>query len=143
MTVTGHQPQTVSVIIPAFNAEAHLGKCLSSIASQACDCRIEMIVIDDGSTDDTARIARSFPDVTLIQQQNQGPAAARNRGLEAATGELIAFLDSDDLWPAGKLEEQLRILKCNPDLRRIFIRESGAVFISLRRMQFALFSPTD
>ncbi len=110
----------ISVIVPAFNAQAYLAECVSSIRLQAGDYWIEIVVIDDGSTDDTARIAREFPEVTLIQQENKGPAAARNRGIEASSGEMIAFLDSDDVWPPGKLKKQMEVLQRYPEVGLVF-----------------------
>jgi len=72
---------------------------------------LEIIVVDDGSADGTATVARSLPEtVRYLHQTNQGPAAARNRGIEHAQGDLIAFADADDLWPPGKLESQLAVL---------------------------------
>ncbi len=69
---------------------------------------LEVLVVDDGSTDDSAAVAEAFgPAVRVLRQRNQGPAAARNTGLDAARGEYIAFLDSDDLWLPDKLEKQL------------------------------------
>jgi glycosyltransferase involved in cell wall biosynthesis len=71
-------------------------------------------VVDDGSTDDSARIAAGFEGVTCIRQENAGPAAARNRGIEAASGSILAFLDGDDLWTPGKLEAQVGHLRDHP-----------------------------
>jgi cellulose synthase/poly-beta-1,6-N-acetylglucosamine synthase-like glycosyltransferase len=85
----------VSVVVPAFNAAAHLGGCLKALCKQTWPPdRYEVIVVDDGSSDDTARIARAF-DVEYAFQNNRGPAAARNRGAQLATGEFLLFTDSD------------------------------------------------
>jgi glycosyltransferase involved in cell wall biosynthesis len=100
----------VSVVIPVFNGERFLGEAVESVLDQKYSA-IEIIVVDDGSTDNTATVARSLPEtVRYLHQSNQGPAAARNRGIEQAQGSFIAFADADDLWPAGKLELQLPYL---------------------------------
>jgi glycosyltransferase involved in cell wall biosynthesis len=100
----------ISVVIPAYNAAAFLGPTLETILGQTVRAA-EIIVVDDGSTDGTPEIARSFAGVTVIEQSNSGPAAARNRGTLAATGEFIAYLDADDLWAPDKLERQLAALE--------------------------------
>jgi len=76
---------------------------------------LDILVVDDGSTDETARVAGEFGDELIyVHQKNSGPAAARNTGLQKAGGEIIAFLDADDLWPDNKLSHQLDILQSNP-----------------------------
>ena len=110
----------ISVIIPAYNAEAHLADCLSSVKHEAAAFAHETIVIDDGSADATAEIARRHSGVRCITQVNAGPSAARNRAIAEARGEFVAFLDSDDLWPVGKLEAQIRILSTHPEIALIF-----------------------
>lgn len=110
----------VSVIIPAFDAGATLAACLASVSAQGEGVRHEIIVIDDGSTDDTLEIARATPGVTGISQNNRGPAAARNAGIERARGEYLAFLDADDLWPKGKLAHQLALLQDHSDAALCF-----------------------
>ena len=89
----------VSIIIPIYNAENHLNKCIGSVAGQTYG-DLEIILVNDGSTDGSADICRSFaekdPRIMLIDQKNAGVSAARNAGLEASTGELITFVDSDD-----------------------------------------------
>jgi glycosyltransferase involved in cell wall biosynthesis len=106
----------VSVIVPVYNGERHLRDALESILAQ--DYRpIEVIVVDDGSTDRSAEIVRQFSEIRLISQPNQGPAAARNRGILASRGSLIAFLDQDDLWVPGKLTKQLAYLGAHPEVR--------------------------
>jgi glycosyltransferase involved in cell wall biosynthesis len=98
----------VSVVIPVFNGERFLREAVQSVLDQKYS-PLEIIVVDDGSTDGTASVARSLP-VRYLHQTNQGPAAARNRGIEHAQGELITFADADDLWPLAKLELQLPYL---------------------------------
>lgn len=93
----------LSIIIPAYNAEAYLPQCLDSILAQEHrDC--EVIVVDDGSTDGTAALLEHYPDVKVVHQENHGMSTARNRGLDEARGEYILFVDSDDLLTAGALE---------------------------------------
>ena len=113
------RPQ-VSVVIPAYNAQVHLVECLASVSSQARDFEMEVIVVDDGSADATAEIARRSAGVRCITQPNRGPSAARNLGIAAARGQLIAFLDADDLWPPDKLQAQVRIMQRHPELALVF-----------------------
>jgi glycosyltransferase involved in cell wall biosynthesis len=98
---------TVSVIIPAYNAAEFLAETLDSALLQT-HSDFEVLVIDDGSTDDTSAIAASYgPPVRLIRTANQGAALARNTGIDAASAEFAAFLDADDLWEPDKLARQL------------------------------------
>ena len=107
----------VSVIIPTYNRKEVLPRALNSVLSQE-DTAFEVLVIDDGSTDKTDRlIAEKYPQVSYFYQSNQGPAAARNRGLERARGKWIAFLDSDDEWMPGKLSAQLAFFEQHPNER--------------------------
>ena len=110
----------VSVVIPAYNAAAHLAQCLESVRVQRGDFTLDTLVIDDGSRDDTVAIARGQAGVRVITQANRGPSAARNAGIAATTGEFIAFLDADDLWPVGKLDAQLDVLTRHPDVALVF-----------------------
>jgi hypothetical protein len=98
----------VSVIIPAYNAEQHIAEALSSVEAQTYR-DWEAIVVDDASTDGTAKIAESYGDrfVVIRAAANAGLAASRNRAIAAARGELLAFLDSDDLWLPEYLESQV------------------------------------
>ncbi len=105
----------VTVIIPTFNRKESLSKALASVLSQD-GVVFEVWVIDDGSTDGTeAMIQKEFPSVNYFYQKNQGPSAARNRGIECARGDWISFLDSDDEWLPGKLHAQLNFFRENPD----------------------------
>ena len=104
----------VSVIIPTYNRGWIIKEAIDSVLAQ--DFRdFELIVVDDGSTDDTPRILDSYhQDLMAIRQPNRGVSAARNRGIAAAGGRLIAFLDSDDLWLPGKLSRQVDFFNANP-----------------------------
>src|SRR5271156_960674 len=101
----------VSVIIPTYNRADKVGKTIESALAQTFT-DLEVIVIDDGSSDDTGRVlSEVFGDrIRYFAQTNQGASIARNNGIEAARGEWIAFLDSDDLWEKDKLELQLQAL---------------------------------
>lgn len=97
----------VSAIIPTYNRSNIVVEAIDSILSQTYR-NIEIIVVDDGSTDDTRERLRRYGNrIRMISQQNAGPGIARNRGIAAARGELIAFLDSDDLWLPTKIERQV------------------------------------
>ncbi len=94
----------ISIVIPCYNAESHIGEAISSALAQTY-APIEVIVVDDGSSDGSAAVIRSFGDaVRSVSIENQGAASARNLGLELARGELIQFLDADDLLHPDKLE---------------------------------------
>src|SRR5450432_3762028 len=105
----------VSIIIPCHNAAAWLSATLESALAQSWTSR-EIIVVDDGSTDDSPAVARGFggSGVTVIDQPNRGASAARNRGLAAATGEFVQFLDADDLLSPGKVAAQISLLAGRP-----------------------------
>jgi glycosyltransferase involved in cell wall biosynthesis len=104
-------PEAVSVIIPAYNAAGFLAEALASVAAQNYH-PLEIIVIDDGSADATAAVARAFSSsVQLIEQPHAGAGAARNTGVAAAHGEILAFLDADDLWIPGSLALRLDALQ--------------------------------
>lgn len=106
----------VSVVITAYNAAAYLGAAIESVLAQSHPTD-EIVVVDDGSSDASAAIARSYAPhgVRLIQQDNQGPGAARNRGIRETSGDLVAFLDGDDLWLPQKLERQIAYLAAHPE----------------------------
>jgi glycosyltransferase involved in cell wall biosynthesis len=108
---------TISVIIPVYNRQAFIGEAIQSVLNQTYT-DYEIIVVDDGSTDETATVVRRFDDqrVHYIHQDNRGVAAARNHGLRLARGDFIAFLDSDDLFLREKLEIQLDYLRQNPQI---------------------------
>lgn len=100
-------PPLVSAVIPAYNAERHVRQAIQSVLAQTYPL-IECIVVDDGSTDSTREVVASFGDrVRLVSQANRGVSAARNRGVAEARGELVAFLDADDLWADTKIERQV------------------------------------
>ncbi len=105
--VAVHKPKTsVSAVIPAYNAEEFISIPLRSILEQTHEVN-EIIVVDDGSTDSTAEVAAGFRNTRVICRPNGGQAAARNTGIQAASGEWIAFLDHDDTWHPEKTEIQL------------------------------------
>jgi glycosyltransferase involved in cell wall biosynthesis len=100
----------ISVVIPSYNSAAYLPDAIDSALNQTTD-PLEVIVVNDGSTDETARILERYQGrVVSISQENRGLSAARNRGIAAARGDLIAFLDADDIWLPEKLEKQLACL---------------------------------
>ncbi len=99
----------VSVVIPTYNAASWIAETLESVLAQTVQ-PAEIIVVDDGSTDDTAVVLDPYQNrIRHICQDNAGVSAARNRAIEAANGEFIAFLDSDDIWHPQKLEYQMDV----------------------------------
>jgi glycosyltransferase involved in cell wall biosynthesis len=105
----------VSVLIPCFNSKRWLGHCLRSILDQTWT-NTEVIIVDDGSTDDSLNFARSFESkrIKVITQENQGATAARNRAYAEAQGEFIQFMDADDLLSPDKIEAQMELLQASP-----------------------------
>jgi glycosyltransferase involved in cell wall biosynthesis len=122
----------VSVIIPAFNRSMLLKRAMDSVYRQTVT-QYEIIVIDDGSTDDTAdMVQKEYPNVCYLYQSNNGVSSARNKGLEMAKGNWLAFLDSDDEWMPEKLEKQLKLLNSQPEQKichteEIWIRDGVRV----------------
>ena len=112
---TGDDGPLIAAVIPAYNAAAHIDATLASIRAQRGPFRLEVVVVDDGSADDTADRAATHPGVRVIRQPNAGPSAARNRGIAETRAELIAFLDADDLWPEDSLATLLGLLTAHPD----------------------------
>ncbi len=113
MTPPSDTRPRVSVIIPVFDGERTLRRAIESVLAQSIPT--ELIVVDDGSTDGSATIAESLG-ARVIRQPNSGPAAARNRGIAEARGELLAFNDADDAWTPGRLARQLEALDASPEL---------------------------
>lgn len=103
----------VAVVIPAYNARNYLAQTLQSVIDQTHRA-LEIVIVDDGSTDDTASICRHFaasdPRIRIVSTENRGVAAARNTGIEASKSDYIAFLDADDLWHRTYIERMLSAL---------------------------------
>ena len=106
---------TVSVILPTYNRGWCLKEAIDSVLAQEF-ADYELIVVDDGSTDETRAILESYGRAIIVRRQsNRGVSAARNRGIAGSRGQLVAFLDSDDLWLPKKLTRQVEFFKTNPD----------------------------
>lgn len=116
--------QRISVVIPCFNSASFLREALRSVREQSRPVD-EIVVVDNASTDDSAAIARELQVTCISLPSNVGPGAARNRGIAATTGDLIAFLDADDYWTSTHVEEVARLLEQYP--------ESVVAFSRIRR----------
>lgn len=108
----------LSIIIPVYNAAPLLNRCLDSIFNQATQYTYEVILVDDGSTDNSVEIIKSRKEnnIILFQQQNAGPAVARNKGVELASGEYCTYLDADDYWLPTYIQESLDFIKSDNEL---------------------------
>ncbi len=106
----------VSVIIPTYNRREFVREALASVYAQTF-LDFELIVVDDGSTDDTEAVVHEFSEARYLWQENRGVSAARNAGAAASCGPLLAFLDSDDLWQPGKLAAQVAFFQAYPEAR--------------------------
>jgi len=104
----------VSVILPVYNGQRFLKQALSSVTSQTY-LPMEILVINDGSTDESVKVAESFEGVNIISQKNQGNAAALNRGIKECQGDFISFLDADDCWAVNKTRLQMEFLSHQKD----------------------------
>lgn len=106
----------VSIVIPVYNAESLLKRCLDSIYKQEGGFEIEVLAVDDGSTDNSINILNDYKqDLKIFEQSNKGPASARNIGIEKATGKYLAFLDADDYWKQGFLKTTIDFLELNSE----------------------------
>ena len=106
----------VSVIVPVYNSQQFVTEAIDSIMAQHHE-EVEIVIVDDGSTDSTETVVRSVvAPIRYYKQENRGPSAARNVGIRHAEGDIIAFLDADDLWPPDKLHLQLSRLRDDPEL---------------------------
>jgi len=115
----------VSVIIPTYNRRAMVHEAVASVRTQR-GASFELIVIDDGSTDETSESLAHLNDVRIERVAHRGPAAARNHGVAIARAPLIAFLDSDDLWMPDKLQRQLAFMRAHPDCA---IAQTGEIWL--------------
>ena len=105
----------VSVIIPTYNRAWSLKKAIDSVLEQDYK-NFELIVVDDGSTDDTEALVTEYAkSVKFVQQPNLGVSAARNKGIQISSGSLISFLDSDDYWEPKKMSTPVEFFNANPD----------------------------
>lgn len=111
----------ISIIIPAYNSAKYISLAVKSVLNQTYQ-DFELLIIDDGSTDNTKEIIESFKDkrIEYIYQNNTGAASARNTGIKKAKGEYIAFLDADDRWKPDKLARQIKEITCNPETAMIY-----------------------
>ncbi len=112
----------ITIVIPTYNRYTLLKRAITSLYNQSCQPK-EIIVVDDGSTDNTKQIQNDFPEIIYIYQENRGVSAARNRGVKNASCEWIAFLDSDDEFHPGKLQKQLEFHQENPDILMSYTAE--------------------
>src|SRR5919106_1718045 len=112
---------SVSVVIAAYNASRTLPQTLKSLRAQTLR-EFDAVIVDDGSTDETAAIAASTGDdrIKVVTQRNAGVSAARNRGAAETRGEFLSFLDADDLWTPDKLASQLAALRASPDAGLVY-----------------------
>jgi glycosyltransferase involved in cell wall biosynthesis len=110
----------VSVVIPTYNNARFLPEALDSLLAQTCR-DFELIVVDDGSTDDTEEVLKPYRNlVRYVRKDNGGPASARNLGIRQARGQLIAFQDADDIWLPDKLQRQVDYLRDHPNIGVVF-----------------------
>jgi glycosyltransferase involved in cell wall biosynthesis len=112
----------VDFIIPAYNAAEFIGAALESVLAQEYE-PLRIIVVDDGSADESAAVAETYPGVVVIRQENQGPAAARNTGLAAVRAPYVALHDADDLLPPSKLGIQIGYLEGHPEVACVLGRQ--------------------
>lgn len=117
-----NSPYRISAIIPTHNRGAWLAEAIESIFKQSYPVS-EQIVVDDGSTDGTAELVRNYSELKYIYQEQRGPSAARNTGAKHATGNWLAFLDSDDRWLPKRIEMQVAFLTDNPEFQVVYTDE--------------------
>ena len=117
---------TFSVVIPTYQRERTVGRAVESAIAQTFPAE-EIIVVDDGSTDNTQNLIRTFPSVRYVRQEQAGSAAARNRGVQEACANWIAFLDSDDWWESDHLERIASAIEATRGEADLYFDDTGAV----------------
>jgi glycosyltransferase involved in cell wall biosynthesis len=132
----------VSVIIPVYNGERYLSQALDSALAQEYS-PMEIVVVDDGSTDCSADLARGYESVQYLYQPNGGPAVARNTGIAASCGEFIAFLDHDDVWEPWKLRIEMDCFREHPDLGYTMARGEFIFEVGTERPAWAVLQQGD
>lgn len=108
----------ISIVIPVYNAETLIDRCLDSVFTQSVDYNLEVILVDDGSTDNSVKKINNRKEqefIRLFKQPNSGPAKARNKGIQEAQGKYLAFLDADDYWLPGFLEVTFKFLEAHAE----------------------------
>ena len=130
---------TISIIIPVYNGERYLAEAIESVLTQTRRPE-EILVIDDGSTDGTRKVAERFAEnILYIAQTHQSAPAARNLGIRHASGDLLSFLDADDLWLEEKLARQINAFQNNPSLEASFCHLQNFISPDLSPEQAARF----
>ena len=109
----------ISVVIPVHNGERYLAAAIDSVLDQR-HAGLELLVVDNGSTDATAEVARSYPSIRYFHLAEKGASKALNHGLEQCRGALLAFLDADDLWSPNRLVIQLEVFARDPTVEMVF-----------------------
>jgi glycosyltransferase involved in cell wall biosynthesis len=137
MNTAKEKTSSVSVVIPAYNSAPYIARTLETVLQQSYR-PYEIIVVDDGSTDDTPNVLKKYRDrIIYIHQDNAGEPAARNTGIRHARGEFIAFLDADDLWLPDKLEVQMDYFEQHPEVALVYsdmklFTETGIIHESVK-----------
>ena len=136
----------VSVITPVYNVEKYIDKTLESVFTQTYK-DIEIVLVDDCSKDKSAQIIAKYQEshpeiVYFLQPQNMGAGAARNKALELASGQYVAFLDSDDLWLPEKTERQIKLMKekCSPFSYAAIVFSFIAAYLALSTSDKSLYA---
>lgn len=122
----------ITVVTPVYNAEMLLARCIESVLNQKTKYSIEFILVDDGSQDNSVEIIhryqQGYHNIILHQQQNSGPAVARNKGIELARGEYCAYLDADDYWESTFVEKTLDFLKMHDECVAVTVGQKHCVY---------------
>jgi len=115
-------PPIISIILPTFNSARFVREAIDSVLAQDVQC-FELIAVDDGSTDDTLEILRTYQSIIRIERPHGGASMARNAGIAAARGSMLAFLDSDDVWPSNRLRVALAYFEEHPEIDYLLGKE--------------------
>src|SRR2546428_514370 len=116
----GNKTPLISIIIPTYNSGRFVAQAVQSVLKQTYRC-YEILVVDDGSTDETKDVLSKFGNcIKYIYQENRGPSAARNVGIKVARGKYVCFLDADDMWVPNKLKVQLAFIERDDGIGLVF-----------------------